>query len=77
MSGKRWKLRERPRTSKKRRQEAQLILGYDDDNTGEIQNNNMIEEVVLDSKDYFCYTRTKRTPKKTKVNEVVQAFVQF
>ena len=64
MSGKRWKLRERPRTSKKRRQEAQLILGCDDDNTGEIQNNNMIEEVVLDSKDYFCYTRTKRTSKK-------------
>ena len=64
MSGKRWKLREKPRTSKNRLQEAKLLPGCDEENTGEIQNNNMIGEVVLDTKDYFCYTRTKRSLKR-------------
>ena len=64
MSGKRWNLRERPRTSKKRRQETKLILCCEQNNSEENENNNMIDEVVFSNKDYFCYTRTKRSSKR-------------
>ena len=60
MSGKRQSLRDRPRTSKKRREETEMFLKQSVEDREHNQNMNMIEEVVVETHDYF-YTRKKRT----------------
>ena len=65
MSGKRQNLRDRPRTSKKRREETEMFLKQSVEDRTENQNMNMIEEIVVETQDYF-YTRKKRSSRRTK-----------
>ena len=65
MSGKRQNLRDRPRTSKKRREETEIFLKQFVEDRAENHNIDMIEEVVVETQDYF-YTRKKRSSRRTK-----------
>ena len=77
MSGKRQNLRDRPRTSKKRREETEMFLKQFVEDRTENHNINMIEEVVVETQDYF-YTRKKRSSRRTKKNNnVLQTTKQY
>ena len=65
MSGKRQNLRDRPRTSKKRREETEMFLKQCVEDIAENQNINMIEEIVVEPQEYF-YTSKKRSSRRTK-----------
>ena len=64
MSGKLQNLRDKPRTRKKK-EETEMFLKQSVEDRTENQNMNMIEELVVETQDYF-YTRKKRSSRRTK-----------
>ena len=59
MSGKRQNLRDRPRTSKKRREETEMFLKQSVHDRAGNQNMNVIEEVVVETHDSFLFVGRK------------------